>query len=272
MGGEPCSSIGSTMKQQGHTMYNPAIIEAELAIQCGINPTDATSCTSFQYFCSERSAVPRLLGNLGRTATRHLGPHPWSLLLHQPCNKCLPGLCVGFHWGSKGKERAQPSVHAHDNNLGVVFGQCGNQLHGLQGPLAVKASSGTLWMPVAGEDTSGAIQVPHLLAILNVLVDLLHTQETVITPHNVLMTVDDFILSSPHPASPQWECIWKWCLVAGQSGANRNSKVFLETSPVTIDDNDFDCWVSNCLDISLGPCPSGAYQATAGPVGNVAFD
>jgi hypothetical protein len=260
------------MKQLGHTMYNPAIIEAKLAIQRSINPTDATSRTSFRYFCSESSAVWRLLGNLGRTSTHHLVPHPWSLLLNQPRNKCLPGPRVDFHWEPKGKEGAQPSVHAHNNNLGVVFGQRGDQLHGLQGPLAVKASSDTLWMPVAGEDTSGAIQVPHLLAILNVLVDLLCTQGTIITPHNVLMMIDDFTLSSPHPAGPQWECVWKWYLVAGQSGANENSKVFLETSPITIDDNDFDCWVSNCLDISLGPRPSGAYQATAGPAGNTAFD
>jgi hypothetical protein len=59
------------------------------------------------------------------------------------------------------------------------------------------------------------IQVPHLLTIPNFLVDLLHTQGMAITPHNVLMTVDDFILSSPHPPGPQWECIWKWCIIAG---------------------------------------------------------
>jgi hypothetical protein len=219
------------MKQLGHTMYNPAIIEAKLANHHGINPTDATSCTSFLYFCSEPSAVPRLLGNLGRTATRHFGPHPWSLLLYQPCNKCLPGPCVGFHWGPKGKEGAQPCVHAHDNNLGVVFGQRGDQLHGLQGPLAVKASSGTLWMPVAGEDTSGAIQVPNLLAILNVLVDLLRTQGTVITPHNVLMMVDDIILSSPHPAGLQWQCIWKCALLQANLGPTVIARSSLKPAP-----------------------------------------
>jgi hypothetical protein len=137
---------------------------------------------------------------------------------------------------------------------------------------AVEASHGTLWMPVAGEDTSGAIQVPHLLAIPNVLVDLLRTQGTAITPHKVLMMADNFILFSLHPADSQLECIQKWCLVAGQSRANGKSKVFLETSPVTIDDDDFDHWVGNCLDISLGPRPGVGPQTTAGPAGNAVMD
>jgi hypothetical protein len=64
---------------------------------------------------------------------------------------------------------------------------------------ATNSSRGTLWTPVAGEDTSGAIQVPHLLAIPNVLVDLLRTQGTAIMPHEVLMMVDDFITSSLLP-------------------------------------------------------------------------
>jgi hypothetical protein len=111
-----------------------------------------------------------------------------------------------------------------------------------------------------------------VLAIPNVLVDLLCTQGIAITPHEVLMMVDNFIVSSLHPAGPQWECIWKWCLVAGQSGANKKSKVFLETSPFTIDDNDFDSWVGYCLDISLGPRPSGSPQVTVRPAANAVID
>ncbi len=99
-------------------------------------------------------------------------------------------------------------MHSHNKDLGVVFAA-------FKDHFAAKASRGTLWTWVAGEDTSGAIQVPHLLANPNVLVDLLRTQGMAITPHEVLITVDDFIISSLHPAGPQWECILKWCLVAG---------------------------------------------------------
>jgi hypothetical protein len=93
-----------------------------------------------------------------------------------------------------------------------------------------------------------------------------------ITPLDVLLIVDNFILSILHPPGPQWDCVWKWCLVAGQSGANRKSKIFLETNPVTINDEDFDRWVGCCLDISLGPCPVGSPHALAGLVGNLAMD
>ncbi len=62
---------------------------------------------------------------------------------------------------------------------------------------AVKASRGTLWMPVAGEDTSGAIQVPHLLAIPNILVDLLRSQRMVITPRHAMCLWRLMTSSSP---------------------------------------------------------------------------
>ena len=49
-GDKPYSGIGSAMKKLGHTMYNLATIEAELAMQHGINPTNATSHSSFRDF------------------------------------------------------------------------------------------------------------------------------------------------------------------------------------------------------------------------------
>ena len=88
----------------------------------------------------------------------------------------------------------------------------------------VEANRGTLLMLDASDGAPGAIPVPHLLAIPNVLVNLLCTQGLAITPHNVLLTVDNFILSSLHPPGPQWDCVQKWCLVAGQSGANGRAR------------------------------------------------
>jgi hypothetical protein len=42
---------------------------------------------------------------------------------------------VGFHWRPKGNKGAQPSVNAHNKNLGVIFGQLGDRLRTLRGPL-----------------------------------------------------------------------------------------------------------------------------------------
>ncbi len=52
-------------------------------------------------------------------------------------------------------------------------------------------------------------------------------------------------------------CVRKWCLVASQAGTSGKSKVFLNTSPITIDDEDFNRWVGNRLDIAMGPRPAG---------------
>jgi hypothetical protein len=189
-----------------------------------------------------------------------------------PATSAYQGRVLAFIGDQRAMKEPNPVCMPITKTWEWFLGNAVTNFAAFKDQFAVKASRNNLWTPVAGEDTSGATQVPHLLAIPNILVDLLCTQGTAIMPHEVLMTVDDFIGSSPHFAGPQWECIWKWCLVAGQSGANRKSKVFLETSPITIDDNDFDRWVRNHLDISLGPRPRGSPQATAGPAGDAVMD
>ena len=87
--------------------------------------------------------------------------------------------------------------------------------------------------------------MPYLLAIPNALVDLLQTQGPTITPYNILATVDNFIGAKGHLGGPQWDCVQKWCLVASQAGTSGKSKVFLDTSSVTIDDKDFNRWVDS---------------------------
>jgi hypothetical protein len=94
------------------------------------------------------------------------------------------------------------------------------------------ADQGPLWTPGDNEGIPKAIKIPNLLAIPNALVNLLLTQGPSITPYDVLATVDGFVESSRHPHGQQWEFIWQWCLVVGQAGLNRKSKVFLRTIPV----------------------------------------
>jgi hypothetical protein len=99
--------------------------------------------------------------------------------------------------------------------------------------------------------------VPNLMAILNTLVNLLCMPGSASTPHDVLTIIDEFIQNSGHPLGQQWECVQRWCLVACQTGNNGKSKVFLDTVPFTIDDDEFDQWVGTKLNITLGPRPSG---------------
>ena len=110
-------------------------------------------------------------------------------------------------------------------------------------------------MPAAGDGPPAKLKVPNLVAIPNVLVDLPPTQGSAVTPYDVLASIDNFVQGSGEPGD-HWDYIRKWYLVVGQANANGKSNVFLDTKPVTIDDEDFNRWVGNRLDIAFGPRPS----------------
>jgi len=99
------------------------------------------------------------------------------------------------------------------------------------------------------------------------LVDLLRNQGSAITPHDVLASIDDFVQESGKQGQ-HWEYVRRWCLLAGQAHANGRSKVCLDTTPVTVDDEDFDRWVGTLLDIAFGPRPPTAAGPSAGVTSN----
>ena len=102
-----------------------------------------------------------------------------------------------------------------------------------------RQTKGTLWTLVAGSRAPAKLKVPNLVAIPYVLVNLLRTQGSAVTPHDVLASIDNFVQGSGQPGH-HWDYIRKWCLVAGQANTNGKSKMVLDTSPVTINDKDFD--------------------------------
>jgi hypothetical protein len=126
-------------------------------------------------------------------------------------------------------------------------------------------NKGTLWTPGATDGATAAIQVPNLLAIPNALVDLLRNQGAAITPYDVLATINGYLQEGGAPAEQEGEHVRNWCLVASQAGANGKSKVFLKTSPVTIDEEDFNKWVANRLSTIRKVTP---HQPTIGAKGN----
>ncbi len=114
----------------------------------------------------------------------------------------------------------------------------------------------TLWTPNPADGNPEEIAVPYLLSIPAVIVDLLREQGSAQTPHEVLQTIDEFLLTNTSINVHNWDLLRKWCLVASQTGTQQNkSKLNLNTTPVTIDDEDFDRWMGNRLDVSLGQRP-----------------
>ena len=55
----------------------------------------------------------------------------------------------------------------------------------------VEANKGNLWTPTVGDGVHTELMVPNLLAIPNMLIDLLRNQGLAVTPHNVLASIDD---------------------------------------------------------------------------------
>ncbi len=186
-GDKTYSGIGYAMKKLGHTMYNPATIKAKLVVQRGINPTNATSRSSFRDFAISVQQF--------RVYLAMLGGQPHVTMIHTPGAYCFINPTTSAYEGRKlvfiGDRRAtkepNPVCMPTTKTWEWFSGNMVTNFAAFEDHYATKANHGTLWTPVAGEDTSGAIQVPHMLAIPNVLVDLLHTQGTAITLHEVLV-------------------------------------------------------------------------------------
>ena len=60
----------------------------------------------------------------------------------------------------------------------------------------VEANKGNLWMPTVGNGPPAELKVPNLVAILNMLVDLLSNQGSAVTTYDVLASIDDFVQQS----------------------------------------------------------------------------
>ena len=54
----------------------------------------------------------------------------------------------------------------------------------------VEANKGTLWTPAAGDGAPAELKVPNLVAIPNVLIDLLCTQGSAVMPYDILASID----------------------------------------------------------------------------------
>ncbi len=68
-GDEAYSGIGSVLRKLGHTMYDPGNLEAELAIQRGVTPGDASSRQTFKDFVVN---VQQFRGYLAMLGGKHV--------------------------------------------------------------------------------------------------------------------------------------------------------------------------------------------------------
>jgi hypothetical protein len=261
------SGIDSALKHLGHTMYAPARISAELGVQSGVTPGDAMSRAAFRDFVVNVQQLRVYLAMLGGQAHVTMIHTPGIYYSIAPSTSAYQGKVSAFIGDRKATREPTPICLPTTKSWEWHTGDAITNFAKLEEFYAREENKSTLWMPGAKDGAPAAVHVPNLLAIPNALVDLLQTQGAAITPYNVFKTVNDYLQSGSQPEELEWECIRKWCLVASQAGTNGKSRVFLDTSPVTIDNEEFDKWVTNCLDITFGPCPPGSNTSTGGAAG-----
>jgi hypothetical protein len=248
-------------------MYDPASIQAELAVQLRGTPGDPTNRTSFREFVvnvQDFRVYLAMLGNQTHVSMIHTPGVYYSLA---SATSTYQGKVLAFIGDRRATKEPTliclPTTKTWEWHAGEAITDFDKfrEFH------KVEANRGNLWTPTAGDGTPAILGVPNLLAIPNILVDLLRNQGSAITPYDVLASIDEFIQDSGDTGQ-QWEYVRKWCLVAGQANTNGKSKVWLDTTPVTVDDEDFDRWVGTRLDIAFGPRPPTAAGPSAGVTSN----
>jgi len=260
------SGIDSVLQKLGGKMYDPASIQAELAVQLRGTPGDLANRTSFRKFVvnvQEFRVYLAMLGTQTHVSMIHTPGVYYSLV---SATRTYQGKVLAFIGDRRATKEPTPIClpatktwewHACD---AVTDFEKICEFHD------VEANKGNLWTPTAGDGVPAELRVPNLLAIPNMLVDLLRNQGLAITPHDILASIDDFVQESGEPGQ-HWEYVRKWCLVAGQANANGKSKVCLDTTPVTVNDKDFDGWVGT-PDIAFGPRPSTSLGSSFGLTSN----
>ncbi len=95
---------------------------------------------------------------------------------------------------------------------------------------------GMWWKPTG---LTSKMKAPFLLAIPNALVELLRDQGTP-TIANTNGGITEM----------QWRTVRYWCTLAGQGSASNKSLLAIKIDLVVIDDEEFDTWVRQKLDVA----------------------
>ena len=201
-------------------MYDPASIQAELAVQLrGLGtPGDLATWTSFREFVvnvQEFRVYLAMLGNQTHVSMIHTPGVYYSLA---SATSTYQGKVLAFIWDRRATKEPTPICLPTTKTWEWHAGDAITEFEKFREFHDVEANKGNLWTPTAGDGVPAELRVPNLLAIPNMLVDLLRNQGSAITPHDVLAAIDDFIQDSGEPGQ-HWEYVRKWCLVAGQANA-----------------------------------------------------
>jgi hypothetical protein len=256
------SGIGAALHCLGHNMYDPEIIAAELKLQSKIDG-DQAERAAFRNFSVNYTQLQMYLAMAGAQVTVTMIHTPGAYYSIESATNGYQGRVLSFIGDRRATKEPTPICLPMDKmwqwftGKAIIDDTKFLEYHGNQANLS------TLWKPTANEGMAVDVKVPNLLAIPNILLNVLRNQGTAATPSDVLTAVDKIIASAITPGT-SWDLIRNWCMMAGRAGNNNKSHVFLDIDSVTIDDKEFDLWVGQKLDLNLGPRPAIASASQQG--------
>ncbi len=156
----------------GHNMHNPGTITAELKLQSKINGNQA-KYAAFHDFSVNYNQLQVYLAMAGTQATVMMIHTPGVYYFIKSATNRYQGRVLAFIGDHRATKEPTPICLPMDKTWQWFTGKAvldikkNLEYHGNQ------ANQGTLWKPSANKGTAVDVKVPNLLAIPNILVDVL---------------------------------------------------------------------------------------------------
>ena len=185
-------------------MYDPATIQAELDLQLRGTPGDLANRTSFREFVvnvQEFRVYLAMLGSQTQVSMIHAPGVYYSLA---STTSTYQGKVLAFIGDRRATKEPTPICLPTTKTWDWHTGDAVMDFDKFIEFHNVEANKGNLWTPTVGDGAPAELKVPNLVAIPNMLVDLLRNQGSAVTPYDVLASIDDFVQQSGEPGH-HWE-------------------------------------------------------------------
>ena len=246
------SGLGLALTRMGHTMYNPRTLEAELSLQAGAMEGNAAALARFKDFAvnyGQLRVYGAILGDQKTITMIHTLGTFYSL---KRATNAYQGKVLGFIGDRRATKEPTPICLPQTKAWQWFRGLASNDRDLFESHYADPGNNGRFWSPT-GEKVE--LKAPFLLALPNALVEVLRGQDGPVTPGDVAETIDEVMANAGEGLDEMlWETVRNWCFCASQAGTNGKSLMAIEVDSVVIDDEEFDKWVGDRLDQSLGHC------------------
>ncbi len=258
--------ITTAIKKQGHQNYEISVMAAELALQREIQGS-TTKQTAFREFATNYTQLRVYLAMVGEQKNVTLIHTLGTFYSIRTAMNAYQGKVMGFIGDRRATKEPTPVCLPQVKAWQWYSGQVNMDKNDFVEFFKNEDNKLRWWTPSL--QMTSETKAPYLLALSNVMVEILWESRGASTPADVLAAMEEVTLRMGGGLpDDQWKTITDWCLVARQADTNnRKSLLSIEVESVVIDDDEFDTWVESKLDMALGKRPAKHWppQITTAP-------